>query len=193
MTGAVQMAEPTRIAPPTPAERRHADGWFRLVPLPQIRTRPWMEKAALGVFGLCLLGILGATQRAVNQAAESVPAPVAYRGLWLTDRPLYHPGEVVRFRYWRDSSQGDLVLYSLDGWENAVTGLTYPEPICGRFVERPGTEQVKQARTLPPSLPPGTYRLRGWVTALTSRRSRPAGYESVPFRVEVRAVTGKER
>jgi hypothetical protein len=50
---------------------------------------------------------------------------------------------------------------------------------------------VKQARELPASLPPGTYRLRGWITAITSRRSRPAGYVSVPFRVVAAEKKGR--
>jgi hypothetical protein len=186
------VTEPSvRVPAPTPEERHRAAAWFRLVPLAQVRHYPWLTKLAIAVYALCVLGMFGMQERVIHQSAEAIPSPVAYVGPWATDRPLYHPGEVVRFRYRRDSAQGDLVLYSIDAWENAATGLTYPEPICGRFVERPGTEEVKQARELPTSLPPGTYRLRGWITAVTSRRSRPAGYVSVPFRVVAAEKKGR--
>lgn len=172
------------------AARHRAAGWFRLFREVPVRSHPWLEKLALGVFALCILGLLALQQKTIRAAAESVASPVAYVLPWHTDRRTYHAGDVVRFSYRRTSAEGDLVVWHLDAWENEATGAIYPEPICGRYVAAAGSEAIVQVRSLPDNLPAGTYRLRGWVTAQTSRRSRPAGYVSEPFRVVRREPGG---
>lgn len=169
-------------AGPTAAHRR-AVGWFNMWREAPAKSHPWLQRLAFSIFALCILGLIGQVRQTVRDSAESIPSPVSYVGAWRTDKHIYHPGDLMRLSYERHATEGRLLLWQVDSWENEETGAAYPEPIRGRYVRAAGVERVIQVRSLPANLPPGTYRLRGWISAQTSRRSLPAGYTSEKFRV----------
>jgi len=177
--------EPRRTAAHRAAEGR-AWGWFRLAQVPQFAQRhPWLERAALVAFAVCISGQLWTIQTGVRESARAQPCPVSYPGPWQTDRRAYHPGDIVRFRYLRRNGEGNLILFQVDNWERQGTGELYAGALLGRHVGAVGLEEVRQVRELPQKMQPNTYRLRGWISAQTSRRTLPTEYVSEPF--EVRA------
>lgn len=175
------------IAPRAPESQQQAQarvaGWFNLCGAAQIRSHPWLEKLTLALFAACVIGQLWVLQGNVKDSAQSVPCPIRYAGSWRTDKHRYRAGDPIRFGYLRASTEGDLILWQIDAFENQDTGELYPGAILGRAVERAGTEHVRQVRELPEKLAPGTYRLKGWISAQTSRRSLPTRFESEPFEV----------
>lgn len=168
---------------PTPEQHRRAAGWFTLAHMSAVRAHPWLEKLTLALFAVCIIGQLWVLQGNIRDSAQSIPCPVTYPAPWQTDRHRYHAGDVIRFAYQRESTEANLILWQIDSWENADTGELYPGAFLGRHVGRVGAERVRQVRDLPPRMSPGTYRLRGWISAQTSRRSLPVEYVSEPFEV----------
>lgn len=160
--------------------------WLYLATLPTraAKAHPWLEKAAMAGAIACVLAQLWLLQGAVKSSALARETPVHFPGNWTVVQPgPFKPGQWVRFRYERVSTESGVLVLLLDTFENLDTGESYEGSLMGKAIDKAGPQRLEAVRQLPWRMAPGHYRLVGWASPQTSKRSQPTGYLSDVFEV----------
>ncbi len=156
--------------------------WMHIVPKPSNGYRHLLTNFVGAVAACLVVASFVITQNNIDKSVIADPSPVSYTRTWTTDKKAYRPGDTIRFMIHRHSKLDNLVMLSLDTWENQTTGEIFPGPILGR-VAKAGDQVVNTSRVLPLNLTPGEYILQGWVQPQTLKRCEPATYKSEPFTI----------